>query len=293
MSVELATPFLAALCAALGARLLQRRLPPVVGAWLLSGLAIVAALMVFAAEFLTAFTFVASRGWFAERLVWCRSLAESQHVPSTLVGVAATVALGVGVVRVIRMFGSQIQVMRSVSSAPVVVIHSSQPDAFAVPGRPGHVHVTTAMLDALDEDGRRVLFAHERAHLDGRHHRFIFVGSLVTAFFPPLRPLARQIAFSTERWADEVAAEQVGDRTVTARSIAAAAFASSGRTDAPFSLALADLGVVGRVEALLARPCSRRSLVVLAGMSLLVLNVAGGAAQAQHLVDLVRHICDA
>jgi hypothetical protein len=77
-------------------------------------------------------------------------------------------------------------------------------EAFAVPGRPGRIVVSTGMLTALDPPQREALLAHERAHL--RSH-----------------PLARAVAFTIERWADEEAATACADRHMVARTIAKAA----------------------------------------------------------------------
>ncbi len=290
MTPQLAAPFIGAVMAALSARLLQRRLPPAVGTWLLSGLAVGAAIAVLAAELLASVTYLAGIGWVSDRVGWCRTLAASRHAPSTVVGLVALATVTTGSVRALRVMRCYRRITSTPSHSPVVVVQSLEAQAFAVPGKPGHVHVTTAMLNALDEDGRRVLFAHESAHLDLGHHRFVHIGSVAAALFPPLRPLANQISFCTERWADEVAAAKIGDRRTTARAIASAAFATASP---PYALGLADLGVVGRVEALLATGMSRSKRVVVAGVTLLILNFAGGVVQLHHLVGLIRHVCSA
>ena len=99
------------------------------------------------------------------------------------------------------------------------------PTAFAVAGAPGHVVVSTAMLNALDADERKVLLAHEAAHLRHHHHLYTQLAQLAAAANPLLRPLARVIAEGTERWADEVAAAEVGSRRLVARGLARAALA--------------------------------------------------------------------
>ncbi len=291
MTPQLAAPFIGAVLAALSARLLQRRLPPAPGTWLLAGLAAGATIAVLAAELLASATYLAGIGWVSDRVGWCRTLAASQHAPSTVVGLAALGAITIGSLRALRVMCRYRRMTSTPSDSPLIVVQSAEAQAFAVPGKPGHVHVTTAMLNALDEDGRRVLFAHESAHLDLSHHRFVHMGSIAAALFPPLRPLANQISFCTERWADEVAAAKVGDRRTTARAIAAAAFAT---TSPPYALGLVDLGVAGRVEALLATGgMSRSRCVIVGGTALLVLNFAGGVVQMHHLVMLIHHVCSA
>jgi len=91
----------------------------------------------------------------------------------------------------------------------LLVVDDALPTAFAVAGAPGHVVVSTAMLHALDVDERKVLLAHEGAHLRHHHHLYTQLARLAAAANPLLRPLARVIAEGTERWADEVAAAEV------------------------------------------------------------------------------------
>ncbi|MER8046670.1 M56 family metallopeptidase [Streptomyces sp. NPDC094032] len=61
---------------------------------------------------------------------------------------------------------------------------------YCLPARPARVVVTRGALDALDDEQLRAALAHERAHIDGRHH---LIQMLLRAFaraFPRL-PLAR------------------------------------------------------------------------------------------------------
>lgn len=56
----------------------------------------------------------------------------------------------------------------------LLVLYRSGPEAFAVPagrGVPGRIVVSTGLLCILDGTERRVLLAHEAAHLGHRHHR--------------------------------------------------------------------------------------------------------------------------
>ena len=107
-----------------------------------------------------------------------------------------------------------------------MIVADTQPAAFAVAGHPGRVVVTTAMLKALAPDERQALLAHEAAHISHHHQIYIQTARVASAANPLLRPIARAVARGTERWADEVAAEEVGDRTVAAQAVARAALAS-------------------------------------------------------------------
>lgn len=101
------------------------------------------------------------------------------------------------------------------------------PYAYALPGRPDRIVVTTGMLRALDAREREVLFAHERAHLAGRHHLFLATAELTVTLHPMLRGLREPLAYALERWADESAATATGDRALTARAIGRAALAAA------------------------------------------------------------------
>ncbi|MEU0036688.1 M56 family metallopeptidase [Streptomyces sp. NPDC006333] len=112
-------------------------------------------------------------------------------------------------------------------ASTVVVLPEEKPYAYALPGRPrGRVVVTTALLRGLIPPERRALFAHERAHLTARHHRYLLAVRLAARANPFLRPLRTAVTYTTERWADEDAARSVGSRRVVARAIGKAALLS-------------------------------------------------------------------
>ncbi|MFI7545082.1 M48 family metalloprotease [Actinoplanes sp. NPDC049599] len=110
----------------------------------------------------------------------------------------------------------------------MVVADWSAPLAVAVPGRPGHhghLLVTTGILRVLDADERRVVFAHERAHLVHHHHRLVAAAAAAAVVNPLLIPVREAVTYLVERWADEEAAAAVGDRALTGQAIARAALA--------------------------------------------------------------------
>ncbi|SQE00573.1 MULTISPECIES: M48 family metalloprotease [unclassified Parafrankia] len=113
----------------------------------------------------------------------------------------------------------------------VVVIPDGRPDAFALPGAPGRIVVTEGMLTALGDGRHQALLAHERAHLAGRHHRFAFTARLAAAALPALRPMVTLIDYVIERWADEQAAQEVGDRRSVAHVVGTAALAATEQAD--------------------------------------------------------------
>ncbi|MFI7358965.1 M56 family metallopeptidase [Streptomyces avidinii] len=110
----------------------------------------------------------------------------------------------------------------------VAVLPDEAPYAYALPGGDGRIVITTGMLAALTPADRRALFAHERAHLAGRHHRFLLAVQLAARANPFLRPLRKAVMYTVERWADEAAATHVGSRRTVARAVGKAALASRG-----------------------------------------------------------------
>ncbi|WP_030264918.1 M56 family metallopeptidase [Streptomyces sp. NRRL B-24484] len=177
-----------------------------------------------------------------------------------------------------------------------VVVPDASAEAFALPGRPGLVVVTSGMLAALDDRERHVLVAHERAHLAGRHHVFSRAVQVAGAVHPALRGLRAPLDLHLERWADEEAARAVGDRPLTARAVARGALAAAAeRRTAPRGAALpaADTGPVPvRVAALLApaprAPRGRLLHLVVAGLLTVVgTTAATGLGSAYDLHEYV------
>lgn len=145
----------------------------------------------------------------------------------------------------------------------VVTIADERVDAFALPGRPGRIVLTTGMLDVLDDRQRAAVIAHERAHLAGSHHRLLWFTRLAATAHPLLRPVAHRVAYLVERAADEAAAAELGDRRDVARAIGVVALAASARVPSarasglPSALGTTPGAVPRRVTALMA-PQERR-----------------------------------
>ncbi|MCK9903529.1 peptidase M48 [Parafrankia colletiae] len=111
----------------------------------------------------------------------------------------------------------------------IVVLPDGRADAFALPGLPGRIVVTEGMLTAVGAGRQQALFAHERAHLTGRHHLFAFAARLAAAALPTLLPMVTLVDYAIERWADEQAAEDVGDRHSVAHVVGTAALVATAQ----------------------------------------------------------------
>ncbi|MER5459915.1 M56 family metallopeptidase [Streptomyces sp. NPDC002668] len=123
--------------------------------------------------------------------------------------------------RRLHRLGAQLRRARRLAAGAdgeLVVLKDDSPDAYALPGRPGKVVVTSGMLRALSAAEREALFAHERAHLTGRHHRFLTVVELAGLCHPGLRALREPLSYALERSADETAARAVGRAALAARA---------------------------------------------------------------------------
>lgn len=280
--VALLLPALTAVVCGMAAAGLQRRLHPRIAVLVLSGLAGTVAVGVLFAIGLVAF------GWAG----WCRTLYDHDQVPLWLglPALAAIPAVGWSVWRARRRW-HRLLAERSIHTADVEVVPLDEPVAYAVPGSPGHVVVSSGMLRRLQPEEQRVLLAHERAHLRHGHHRYLQLVDLAVAAVPLLVPMRAQVRFATERWADEDAVLDVGDRRLVARAISRAAIAQTEHSSGQ-PLELAGLGVRARVDALLSEPPNFRIDPAFAGtVAAVAVTVASSALQFERLVGFAAHIC--
>ncbi|MFH9401236.1 M48 family metalloprotease [Streptomyces sp. NPDC017638] len=184
---------------------------------------------------------------------------------------------------------------RRPAAGDLCVVDSSRPDAYALPGRPHRVVVTTAMLRALDGPEREALLAHERAHNAGGHHYALAAAEVAAHCHPALRRVRDTVRLAAERAADEAAAASVGDRRLTARAIARAALAArpAGPARPGFAAGAATGPVPRRVRALLAGPrppgAHRTAAALLAACATLsCLASATTAADVHHRVEVAQ-----
>lgn len=225
---------------------------------------------------------------------WCARLSlAGDHVPRWL-GLGAALLLAAIAVRVALILGRLYRVRRRLPrcDGSEWVIESPRPTAYALPGRRGGVVVSRGMIDALRPAEQTVMWAHERSHRVHRHDRYLLVAELSVAIVPPLKHLACQIRYATERWADEDAADRVGgDRGLVARAIARAALATVDHRQSV--MALAEMGVGDRVQALAEAPPPRLGPLVgfTLGSVLISSVLAGAGLQVHHIVALILHIC--
>jgi hypothetical protein len=201
-------------------------------------------------------------------------------------GVVAALLLTVSTVRVgtmLRRRRAWLASLRPVFAATageLVVVPDGRPQAFATGGR---IVVTEAMLRSLTVPQRRVLLAHERAHLRARHGLALTCLELAVEVNPLLVPVRDAVTYLCERHADEHAVRAVGDRLLVAEALAAAALAagpraSSDRRPAQLRPAFQRHAVARRIAAIAAPRRSRLRGVSVTALGLTVIIAACAAA---------------
>jgi hypothetical protein len=270
------------------------RLAPVTALWLLAVGAVVlagsslAALGAFVLVGLLKLPFFAALG---ELIHPVHTVPDTFAVPAAAASVGALALCGGTLVRSVlrqtRAFrAARTEAGHRPAAGDLCVVESARPDAYALPGRPHRIVVTTAMLRSLDAAEREALFAHERAHNAGGHHFFLAAAELAAHCHPALRPVRAAVRLAVERAADEAAARAVGDRELTARAIARAALAGHEAGSRAGFVAAATAGPVPRrVGALLAALRGARSVSWIA-VSLVACVGLSFAASATGMVDV-------
>jgi Zn-dependent protease with chaperone function len=291
-------PLLIAPLFALVAPKLSRRLPPAPATWLLSAGAFVVAASTAVSLMLLASPLVAQLPGLSAAGGWSDAVLALHDPVRTPVAIAALVAFGClitsAIVNVVRQSRSVVAAGKLTAALPaqgdLALLDTDAVDAFAVPGRPGRIVVSRALLRLLDGRERRAVLAHERAHLRDRHHLHIGVTALAAAANPMLRSLRPEVRRSCERWADESAA------AITGRDVVAAALLraeSHGGTPLPAPvMAMNAVDVEARVAALRvpAPRLERWRLMVPVGLVLACVGALGNAMIELHTVfELAQH----
>ena len=165
--------------------------------------------------------------------------------------------------------------------------------AFAVPGRPGRILVSSGLLTSSTPAERRVVLAHERSHLHRGHHRLRAAVDLAAAVNPFLIPTRDAVAYLLERAADEDAAAAVGSRAAAARALTEVVLRTSADRSSNTALSFHRHAVLQRVDALRRPPT--RSLTTAAalcalGATVTLLAVVDATASLGRVVAVVTGI---
>ncbi|WP_017975699.1 M56 family metallopeptidase [Actinopolyspora halophila] len=101
------------------------------------------------------------------------------------------------------------------------LLDHTSPAAYCLPGKHGHIVLTTGALEALNAEQLHAVLAHERAHLRNRHHLVLILVEAVANAFPhsrTFRTAHTEVARLIELAADDVAVNST-DRFTLAESL--------------------------------------------------------------------------
>jgi hypothetical protein len=210
-------------------------------------------------------------------------LLSSSTWPATVIGAAVILWSAWRAVLVVRHLRRVVASARRTArfgrvaarSDGVVVVETSEPDAFAVPSGGGAVVVTTGLLDALSDAEVRTVLDHERAHLRCRHALWTQAVEVSALLDPVLCPSVARVRHAVERHADECAAE-ASDRVTVMTALARAALLRGGvdRETVSYTVPGAGGDVVARALALSAPAPRPRNAPVIAAVAVVVVVMA-------------------
>ena len=307
MHLAIYLPLVIPVLAAVTARAFTDRLPPAAASWLLAASALALALAssavlgLLAISALIRLPAVDAVGHLSRSVV---AHGDAVSVPVAVAAGALLAAVAAAAGKVAwRRARAIARAHRHASGLPgageVVVTEDAAADAYTVPGWPCRIVITQGMLRALSAAERDVLLAHERTHARNSHYLFTAAARLAAAAHPLLRPVAAEVGYAVERWADERAAAETGDRALTARAVARAALASSAAPpDRAPDAATAALGLIPRgqgkpgpvprrVAALLVPPPVLSPLLIAAAVVLVAVSGASALEAARNLHELI------
>ncbi|MFJ9011204.1 M56 family metallopeptidase [Streptomyces canus] len=310
MRIAVYVPLLLSLLAPLGARPVSERCEPRLATWLLTASSLILGAASMISLGLLAVTGLIRIPLLAHLGHWSASSAQHTDPAQLSVALIAGLLLGGAAIAAARMLWRRVRTLAAAAMDAacmptrdgLVVMEDEAPDAYALPGLPGRVVISTGMLHVLDDTENEILLAHERAHLSAHHYAFVALTQLGAAANPLLRPLATAVTYTIERWADENAATAAGDRMRVARTVGKAALAAH-RAPALARVAGAALGILGRrgplasagpvprrVAALLAPPLGRHPALTAATAAILTAATLATAEAAHDLHLLLRTV---
>lgn len=163
---------------------------------------------------------------------------------------------------------------RRMAGLDAVVLDAPERVAYCVAGRPHTIVVSSAALEALDEDHLEAVLAHERAHLSGRHHLLLAATRGLATNLPRIElftTAASEVAKLLEICADDAAVRKHNPRTV----LGALLTLSVGAAIPTGALGATGVGVLARAERLAEPPSPAkraRTRALLSGITLLVMT---------------------
>lgn len=281
MRISVYLPWLAALVLALATPPLARRLSPRIAVTALSASAVATAAA-------STWSLVLLSAALLEHTPPVEERTSTRTVP-VLVSVLAIAALTVLVqraARVIRVRTYTTTALHRVcalcpDAGELAVTQDPAVYAFAVPGHPGRILISSGLLTSSTPAERQVVIAHERSHLRRGHHRLRAATDLAAAVNPFLTAPHDAVAYLVERVADEDAAAAVGSRTAAAQALTDVALRTRPDPRTQTALAFHRHAVLQRIHALKQPPTqSLAPLAALCALGALVTIAAAADATA-------------
>lgn len=298
MHVAVYLPLFASLLAGCVMPAISRLLPPAQATWALTVGAVILALSTAVSLGLLAVTVLGQQPELAALGHWTGPVLRERDPVATPIAAAALAAIPVLTLlfarSLLRSVRSIADAFRTASSTPRVgLVITDQPElaAFAVPGWPGRIVISRSLLEMLRPAQRRSIIAHESSHL--RHHHYVHLAliSAAAAVNPLLRRLVPAADLASERWADEDAARDVGDRRLVAETLATTALRAGARRSSPaYALAAAEGQLPARVAALLDKPVRSRPYTLLIVTAIVTASGLGAAIATRDLHQLLELI---
>ena len=236
----------------------------------------------------------------AEFLLAC-AMAVHDHLADPGGSPAGFLGLAISVILALRLLWTLVRKLQTVGRAraarqqelclvatrdgsrDVLVLNHPAPAAFCVPGRHPEIVITTGTLQALPPHQLDAVLAHERAHLNGRHHLVLVLAAVLKAALPGVRLFAD--ADAALRRLVEMRADDVALRRSSPTALAGALLRLAQGPAPEATLAAAAESAVARVHRLV-QPQQKatrrgRATVVLGSAAVLVspfmvVLVAGG-----------------
>ncbi len=281
-------PLLVAMVLAGAVTTIHRRLPPKLAARTVTvTLGVVAAAAV-PTMLILSLGYLAHIPWLGRGFAWCaETFGVHERIP-TWVGVPAIAFVAIGASRTAKVIRTYRRLRHDRPGGVEVAVHENA-FAFTLPGRGGRVVWSSGLVELLDDQEQSVVLAHEQAHARHRHDRYLLIAQCAAATVPFLRSLTSRLQFSLERWADESAVTECGDRGLVARTLGKVALHTPPPTAA---MGFTGLGVPARVAALLTPPARQPRMPAQILLWMAIATTAGLAAlQIHHLATVIVSLC--
>ena len=281
-------PLLVALTLAGAVTTIHRRLPPILAARAVTvTLGVVAAAAV-PTMWILSLGYLAHIPWLGRGFAWCaKTFGVHERIPMW-VGIPALGCVAVGVIRATNVIRTYRR-LRDDRPGSVDIAQHRTAFAFTLPGRAGRVVMSSGLVELLDDKEQAVVLAHEHAHGRHRHDRYLLIAQCAASTVPLLSPLTSRLQFSLERWADESAVAECGDRGLVARTLGKVALHTQ---ETHVAMGFSGLGVPARVAALLASPSPppRMPAQIVLWTAIAITAVLAGL-QIHHLASVIASLC--